>query len=610
MVNGKKVIGTPKLTLTKEQMDALNDFADEIEKIDLKPIPKKRLWRGHHYMGGANGVISDLELKRLNLPSEIEKMQRFMNLLVDIKFLSVQQLNVSGTYSRATFESVKSLQTELNRFLAEKKKGVYVPPSQEEKKAVAAAVAKIAKSEESLKGNIFNAPEGKEFETRIGKFTYKVRMGTKSKDGNNRVGFAEVFDEDGNRLKKIAFTVDKKTGKIYAEGTMLYRILVDGYIGIETLRAMVAYLKEKTTIEKELPLPKPIHLSMKVGYSFIPELIANWPYEKEALIIIMGNKTLQKNSKLIDTINMVLWNMPYDAEKSIRENPPFVEIDGKRYSATWQGLRQAYMDGVDVDKFLKEWINVLKKNPLTKDLVEKAEKGKLKKPDTPVNFFITGEMKGTFEGGNIGVDLSDISGLFGQAKRNIEQNFSDNAFRKEMISEVNRLQAMVENEAMNVLHKVEKEKGESSIKDRFIEELNNNRVLRNSIYLMYNYFGELPGSLSYIRLDVTYTGINTKEEMRLRLKEFIDIQLAKNKNLVEKTFKDAGIYNENPIRMAEKFMDKYCVYEGGRVLINLDKIESKDMRSFALLFRWELYKTQINAVEKKQEEKKAVAQTN
>ncbi len=607
----------PSITLTKEQKDALNDMADEIDEIDLKPIPGKNIHRGKHVLGSLTGIKNDKELEKLKMPPEIETVQRFINMITEIKFLKTEQVEEDGVYNKQVFDTVKEMQVRINAYLAQKIMGVYVPSSIQEKKLVPSIAAKITRENKALKGNLYNAVEGKIYETTVGKATYKVRMGIVTDAG--RAGIIDIFDEEGKRLKKISISVDEK-GKIAVNGTMLYGILVDGFVGVETLRAATAVLKDMVGQKKEIPTPMPMQVSLKVGYSFKNDLAGEWTKNIRAMLISQDPNALKENSKAIEEVNSVLLNLSYSQEKVLRDNPIKLKLGwtGNEYTATWQGMMLAHKNGIGYEEFLEKWMNALKNNPETKELALKAVKGKLEVPKELPKYVLVGEAKGG-SGGALGVDLTDIGQLFKQAKENIEQNFESGPLRNFLLKDVNNRQKQVEDKVMELAHKAEKSKG--NVKEKLIELLNSDREVATNIYLTYVFFGNMVGSQNFSTFPLANTQINEKEDLLVSLQKYIEKSMSTHGDkAILNVFNDEfrkwtlrkNFSKEDTRLMAEAFYDKYVVEGPGKQakkFLNLEDMSKSDIKTFALMFKWdsELNKSEMaDAI--RQKDRKSLSQ--
>lgn len=583
--NSSKELGelVPSINLTEDQRSKLNNMAEIIENIDLKPISGKRLWRECHYLGGQHGVRDDKELRKLEMPPEIETVQKFINMLTEINFLNVKTLEANGDYNKSTFDAVKNMQIRINEYLAEKRIGVFVPPSVQEKKIMPTVITKVLSENEKLKNNLLNAKQDT-YSTTVGKLRYEIKMGTSTETG--RVGIVNVYDKNNNLLKKINISIDK-TGKVAVKGTMLYQILVDGYVGVETLRAATAALKEMT--KKELPVPTPVHVSFGVGYSFRNNLYEEMKTVKEILKDINPNE-YNKQKKSIDKIELILANMTYAQEKALRENPIYIKVKGEQYSATWQGMIFAARNGVSYGDFLQAWLNYFKTNDNTKDLATEAE-NRLTMPKEMPKFCIVGK---TGTGGTaVGVNLADVEELFNKAKENVEKGLSKGKMRDEIISDIDNKWKFVKEEILKIAKKQTTSSG-------LLNSLNKNDEIANHIYDVSVMYGNIPGSQSYLTMPFIDTRITDKDKLIGTVQNFInELKLSCGKDYVVSFFNDNFVSSfaslpiigkpfrkkfevDETYKMAESFVDKYVKSFGGTHFLEMHKMD-KEVKAFAML---------------------------
>ena len=596
MVDNKEFGKIVPTKLTQEQIEKIDDLRKEIENdIELELFPSLGNWREHHYMGGNKGVNKDDYLKKMNKHEEIVVVQKFINTLVEIGFLEGKTLKENGIYTKETFENVRNLQMRINEVLAKNKEGVFVPPSAQEKKTVPSVLKKILSENKELRGSLLNAVSGKTYETKFGKYTYKVRMGVSTEKG--RVGVIDVFDENEQQLKKISFSVDNK-GKISINGVKLYQILVDGYVGVETLRALglVAETllkgKEKEEEAKEAvkPVPTPTEKVVKIGLSFTKYLKdVEWENVKAMLNNTVNATDYEKNEKKINKINKVLWGLSYEQEKALRDNPPKIKVEGEEFSATWQGMMIAKnIYGISYGEFLDAWWDFLKKDERTKDLAKAVEKGENIEVKNKQLFIIVGESPNSRIGGSgIGVDATEIGKIFKQIKDNINATApEESVMRNFVIDKINNMQKEVEERLLTIAREVSKKGGN---KEELIERLNEDKKLCDQIYQLYSLMGNMVGSQNTLTMPAFDTKFTDEKELTKSLKEYLENAIKKDERIVNEInrclfsgierFFGAGYKRDEALRMAEKIISRYGELNNGRWYLRLEDMDP-EMRVF------------------------------
>jgi len=578
--------------LTEEQIKKIDDLRKEIENdIELELFPSLGNWREHHYMGGNKGVNKDDYLKKMNKHEEIVVVQKFINTLVEIGFLEGKTLKENGIYTKETFENVRNLQMRINEVLAENKEGVFVPPSAQEKKTVPSVLKKILSENKELRGSLLNAVSGKTYETKFGKYTYKVRMGVSTEKG--RVGVIDVFDENEQQLKKISFSVDNK-GKISINGVKLYQILVDGYVGVETLRALglvtEMLTQEKKEEAKEAVKPVLTTAMLTVDLSFTKYLKdVEWENVKAMLNNTVNATDYEKNEKKINKINKVLWGLSYEQEKALRDNPPKIKVEGEEFSATWQGMMIAKnIYGISYGEFLDAWWDFLKKDERTKDLAKAVEKGENIEVKNKQLFIIVGESPNSGIGGSgIGVDATEIGKIFKQIKDNINATApEESVMRNFVIDKINDMQKEVEERLLTIAREVSKKGGN---KEELIERLNEDKKLCDQIYQLYSLMGNMVGSQNTLTMPAFDTKFTDEKELTKSLKEYLENAIKKDERIVNEInrclfsgierFFGAGYKRDEALRMAEKIISRYGELNNGRWYLRLEDMDP-EMRVF------------------------------
>jgi len=602
--------------LTKEQIEKIDGLRKKIENdIELELFPGLGNWREHHYMGGNKGVNKDDYLKKMNKHEEIVVVQKFINTLVEIGFLEGKTLKENGIYTKETFENVRNLQMRINEVLAENKEGVFVPPSAQEKKTVPSVLKKILSENKELEGSLLNAKSGKTYETKFGKYTYKIKMGVSTEKG--RVGVIDVFDENEQQLKKISFSVDNK-GKISINGVKLYKILVDGYVGVETLRALglVAETLLKRQEKKEeavKPVPTPTEKVVKIGLSFTKYLKEEWKNVGSKLNDTVNAGDYKKNEEKIDKINKVLWGLSYEQEKALRDNPPKIKVEGEEFSATWQGMMIAKnIYGISYGEFLDAWWDFLKKDERTKDLAKAVEKGENIEVKNKQLFIIVGESPNSGIGGSgIGVDATEIGKIFKQIKDNINAIApEESVMRNFVIDKINDIQKEVEERLLTIAREVSKKGGN---KEELIERLKEDKKLCDQIYQIYSLMGNMVGSQNTLTMPAFDTKFTDEKELTKSLKEYLELAIKKDERIVNEInrclfsgierFFGAGYKRDEALRMAEKIISRYGELNNGRWYLRLEDMDP-EMRVFMNGYLLLLKSNELNKIYSEKQEKK------
>ncbi len=587
---------TPKKELTPEQIAAIKDleeFRKNIdEKIALDPNLDKRLrkYRGFAYEGGEHGITDDAKY-------DIEDIRNAKRLIDDLKvigFLGGERISkdgkYTGKYDKRMYSEVLQMQKSINKYLRENKQNVVVVEATQQEKNLLKTIAKGK--------NLYNLSGTLKWTGKMG-LSYEVSLAAGEINGE-KIGHIKVKDKEGALIKDIAFRVDKN-GKASVSATRLYQILEDGYLGVETRRAVGVYLKkffkdkeESLKESKKLPetivpivppqaVPQKTNAVISVGYSFRDDLEDknNWNDVLRKLRNLGDYEELENNIQKMEEIRLVLTNISYEAEMELRRNPPYVRINGKDYSLTWEGAMLARRDWVEYSTFFDRWMKYLKTNEATKDVAKKVENGTIKEKGQRQRFVVEVKNQGKSpKDANYGVSTADIETMYNEVVDNINKYISGNGEMKK------RLLADIEKEKKEVIGLIKKTR--FSRPEELREMLNDNESLHLRILATYGAFGNKPDEAPILEMPQINFGFLEANKLEQYIEEVIGNNLEGTRKLFARYFYISNIFtnfeNDSAKDLMEKFIDEFTTinHNNRRYLPDLKEIDNPEMKAFVM----------------------------
>ncbi len=565
--NNLNIKSIPKKKLTEKQMKILEKYSDKLDSLitlEYKNIVRNaRLWRKYGYQGGAHGLRNDKEAKS----KEVKNAQQFLNDINAVfRFTTGKKLVADGIYGRRTFERTKEFQRKINELLRSYNRGVRVEVSSVEKRLISF----IVRSFKKRKIDLYKDKPGRySWKSNDGKRKYELRM-LKTEKGI-RKGELVVRNASGSILKRINFKIDAKGNVSYDKNAvMLYEIMVDGYFGVETRRAVTLVAKRmlKDTVRPQtIRRPVKSSITMTLGVSFAPYLAELAGYIHSELRSHARGNEYEGNKDLIDEIVNIYSNMTYKDEIKLRKNRQKIKVDGKEYNATWQDmLRARIIDDVPYEKFLKEWMKMLKKSgvKLSKEPVQK--------------YMVLKEISAGGKGGGVfAVDFenSDLKALYLNTSKHIKKVLKPSPWRKELLDQ---LKNDYENACRIVSELSEKNARDKS---KFINSLEKEQNIYFILHNMYDLCGYMPSVNNIMETDYYYVRSIEKKAFKENLLKFIKYEWKDEKK--REAMKDmfGGVFTSpsDPTEVWEDLLDEYYDDKG---YINLRKMREDDENIWAM----------------------------
>ncbi|MEM0438315.1 MAG: peptidoglycan-binding domain-containing protein, partial [Candidatus Micrarchaeia archaeon] len=562
--DSRKIIPVPAAAkLTEEQREYFEKIKDGLLKdllIDLDYVGKK--WREEGWQGGENGLTDDRKKKphRKNASTnDIKTAQKILNSLMaenlppDIR-LKGPPLKEDGIYGKATQEKVKEFQRMINTYLKKYNTGIWVNPSDKD-------IALV----NSLKcrGKLYNAAPNLFIEKRKG-ITYETTMQNYTPDKSKRNGIVIIKDEQGYEIGRIRIFVDKKNN-ITIDGVYLKEILVDGYFGEETRKALL-FLMGVLTAKEEKPVPVEHAQRIEIGVSFQPSIYSL--FSRNQILSKKLKDDLEAagkyNVETLKIIKGIILRLNYEDEIKLR-NDKTITIGGRTYQNSFEGITKAMLDGNSADKVYDAFAGKLRS--LGIDIAEyerelgfnkgvnwyRSEPGRKKYCElanyadkiTPrMEPFVKVKETPSSDKGGLVLDYSGVDDVFARALRNIEKYLPrDSLFTNLVLADVYEKRSRV----AQIIKAAEKEgKSEKEILDL----LNKNNELRSLVFNAFKMYGDALFKSNYF------------DAIGLEINKPALFQQAVSK-LVESTTKETGLkelcenFSINPSSTKQEFAESF-----------------------------------------------------